>query len=297
MSDQTQLSMDLDAFIAAEALPATFAHLLRELYVPVADAIEERRRRLGRAAFVGVSGPQGSGKSTGSEALRRILEDRGLKTALLSLDDFYLTRVERLSLAREVHPLLITRGPPGTHDMALAGEVIHGLLAGHSMALPRFDKSADDRAAESSWPHFEGAADVLLFEGWCVGATPEPPSHVTRPINDLERDRDPHGSWRTYVNRALGDYQPLFASIDYLLQLKPPSFEVVAGWRREQEHKLRSRLGLRQDARVMSDEQIEFFVQHYERITRRLIEQLPTRADAVAELGPDRELMGLKLRP
>jgi D-glycerate 3-kinase len=131
-----------------------------------------------------------------------------------------------------------------------------------------------------------GPVDVVLFEGWCVGARPQPAAALTRPVNALERDADPDGRWRTFVNTALaGAYAPLFARIDRLVLLQAPGFEVVAGWRAEQEAKLRARTG-----RGMDEAEIARFVAHYERLTRWILQEMPPRADLVFPLRADRSL-------
>ncbi len=46
------------------------------------------------------------------------------------------------------------------------------------------------------------------------------------------------------VNDALGgEYQRLFAKIDFLVLLAAPSFDVVLKWRTQQEHELREQSG------------------------------------------------------
>jgi D-glycerate 3-kinase len=255
-----------------------------------------RWAELRRPCVVGLCGPQGSGKSTAAEAMRLRLRALGLKAAVVSLDDFYLTRAERVRLAAEVHPLLATRGPPGTHDVGLAERVIGALLAGEDVALPSFDKAMDERRPAEQWPVFEGPADVVLFEGWCVGARPQRAAALRRPVNSLERDEDPHCVWRGYVNTALDRYQPLFARLDPLILLQPPGFEVVARWRREQEATLRAQVGERPGLRMMSDAEIDRFVQHYERVSRQIMREAPARADVVVCLGPRRELRRLVMR-
>ena len=111
---------------------------------------------------------------------------------------------------------------------------------------------------------------------------------LAEPVNALERNFDPDGRWRAYVNDALaGPYQHLFDRIGFLVFLAAPSFEVVAGWRKEQEAKLRARVDA--SSHVMSDDQIDRFVQFYERLTRFMLAEMPSRADAVVRLGENRE--------
>src|SRR5262249_19745574 len=140
------------------------------------------------------------------------------------------------------------------------------------------------RRPPEDWAHVSGPVDVVLFEGWCVGARPQPTAALLAPVNDLERHEDADGRWRTFVNTALdGAYRPLFARLDRLVMLAPPGFAVVAGWRAEQEAKLRARTG-----QGMGADEIARFVAHYERLTRWILEEMPSRADRVFPLAADR---------
>ncbi|MBP8247082.1 MAG: kinase [Phenylobacterium sp.] len=275
----------LSDFIAAEGLPADFAQTALAICNPLAARIVAEQRSPG--FVVGVCGSQASGKSTLTAVLRRLLEDQGLRVASLSLDDLYLGHAERQRLALDVHPLLATRGVPGTHDVALGLAVLEGLARPGETLLPAFDKATDDRKAQGV--PVTGPADVILFEGWCVGAVPQ--ADVSEPINALERERDPDGRWRAFVNAALaGPYQALFARIHLLVLLKAPSFEVVLAWRREQEAKLRARLAREGGdlKRAMTDGQVADFIAHYERLTRHILAEMPGRADMVVELDAQR---------
>lgn len=279
----------LERFIRDERLAGDFAARIETLHAPLAARIAAVA--MGPAFVVGICGPQGSGKSTTVRVLAALLEARGLKVAVLSLDDLYLPRAGREALARDVHPLLRTRGVPGTHDVALGLAVLDGLAGEGQTALPRFDKARDDRAPVDAWPLVAGPVDVVLFEGWCVGARPEPPEALARPLNALERERDPDGVWRAHVNAALaGPYRALFARLDLLVLFTAPDFETVVAWRQEQEAKLRRRLAEAGEGadRAMSDEEVAVFVQHYERLTRHIAREMPARADLVMTLDADR---------
>jgi D-glycerate 3-kinase len=260
-----------------------------EVFATIADAARGRTAPL----VVGLCGPQGSGKSTAALDTAHRLEERGLSSAILSLDDLYLRRSERLELAERVHPLLATRGPPGTHDVGLGLRTLDALAGRGAVRLPRFDKAADDRAPEQTWPTIEAPVDCVLFEGWCVGARPQPQAALTAPINALEAEADADGRWRRFVNQALGgDYQVLFGRIDLLIELRAPSFEQVLAWRNEQEAPLRRTGG----PGVMDEAQLARFIQHYERLTRWIDQEMPARADMVMDLAADRSLVRLTVR-
>ena len=245
---------------------------------------------------VGLCGAQGSGKTTLARATVARLEGQGIVAAALSIDDLYLTRAERAVLGREVHPLLATRGPPGTHDVPLGLALLAALENGEAAPLPRFDKAADDRAPRSAWPLAPAHCRVLVFEGWCVGAVAQAGEALVAPVNALEAGEDPDGRWRRAVNTALaGPYAALFARLDALVLLAAPGFEAVHGWRLQQEEELR-RSSPRAGAALMDAAGIARFIQYYERLTRHILAEMPVRADLVIRLGPDRAPLAIERR-
>ena len=269
--------------LAAPALPSCDPALVDA----VLDLI--RRRRSDMDLFVlGLCGAQGSGKSTLARSIIGALESMGIPAAALSLDDIYLTRFEREVVGQHVHPLLVTRGVPGTHDIGLGMAVLDALGRGEAVALPRFAKGADDRASPEEWPLAQAGCRVLVFEGWCVGARPQAVSALEQPVNQLERAEDPNGRWRRHANDCLaGAYQQLFARIDALVMLAAPSFDVVARWRLQQEADLPPG-GTKMDAAAIGR-----FVQFYERLTLHMLSEMPERADLVASLDESRRLISL----
>jgi D-glycerate 3-kinase len=233
---------------------------------------------------VGLCGAQGSGKSTLAAGLETHFSAHGIPTAILSIDDLYRTLAEREALARDVHPLLRTRGVPGTHDVSLGLAICDGLDRREAAPLPRFDKARDDRAAYADWDEAQANTRLLILEGWCVGARPQGDAVLVEPVNALERAEDPDGIWRRYVNDQLaGAYQTLFDRLDLLILLAAPGFDIVQRWRTEQEQALRARTGA-----GMSDDAIARFIAHYERLTRHILGEMPQRADLVIWLGEDR---------
>jgi len=275
---------DVEAWCADEGITRPSDALIADFYLPmtawVADHVEDS------TLVLGLNGAQGTGKSTLARLIQRLLERvHGMRVAIISLDDIYLTGAERLQRAEAIHPLLATRGVPGTHDVGLGIRILRGLREGKPVALPRFDKAKDERLPVAEWPRWDGPCDVVIFEGWCVGARPQRGDELQQPINGLERIEDPTGDWRWYVNRELGrDYQALFAELDLLVMLRPPDFERVYAWREEQEARLRAAGG---GPEVMAPTAVRRFVMHFERLTRFMWEEMPGRADALVYLGDD----------
>lgn len=267
------------ALITSERLPDDYRAVVDDYWQPLAEEIARRANDTG-PLLVGINGAQGSGKTTLCRFLELLLAKRGLNAITLSLDDLYLPRTERQHAAADHHPLFATRGVPGTHDIELAMEILDRLLSGKSAELPKFDKASDDRSAETV--HVEGPVDVVLFEGWCVDAAPQSAAALREPVNALERDKDPHGTWRREVNRRLAtDYAELFARIDLLIMLKVPDFEAVRANRRLQEAKLGS------GSAVMDKAALDRFLAHYQRLTEWMFAEMPARADILVEIGRD----------
>jgi len=221
-----------------------------------------------RPPIIAVVGAQGSGKTT----LARAAADR-FGAAQISIDDVYLTRAEREAMAREVHPLFLTRGPPGTHDLTLLQQLIGDLSAagpGTETLTPDFDKRGDDRRPPDRWRRFTGRPSAILIDAWCLAARPEPEAALAAPLNALERERDPDGGWRRAVNGFVaGPYADFAAGFDAVLFLQAPGFDVVLDWRCQQEADL---LGLA-PADLPPEERARLagFIQYFERITRRML--------------------------
>ncbi|HVI55360.1 MAG TPA: kinase [Luteibacter sp.] len=266
-----------------------------------ADAITLAERVLGRFAapiahaskpfILGLSGLQGSGKSTLATAMIDAARDRGWSAATLSLDDVYLTRAERQTLGRQVHPLLSTRGVPGTHDLALLASTLDALDKAayeRPVSMPRFDKGHDDRYAEPLWPEVPQPPMLVILEGWCLGLDPQAEAALAEPINALERDEDADGVWRRWVNAKLAEYLPVWRRLDALVLLQAPSWEVVARWRDQAEWSLRAR----GEPQAMNKDEMARFLQHYERLSKHALDTLPAKADMIVTLDRDRHRIG-----
>jgi D-glycerate 3-kinase len=279
-------------FVTAHRLPDRFFKLIEDHYSDLAEWLTKKRHPE-RTFFLGINGAQGTGKTTLAAYLQLALEQGcGWRVAILSIDDFYLTKLERTQLAVEIHPLLATRGVPGTHDIQMLTECTERLRAlqpNETMALPRFDKSLDDRANPDSWPTVSGPIDLIILEGWCVGSMPQTGEALREAINDLEEHQDTSGDWRLHINEQLeGSYADLFTRLDALVFLQAPNFDAIYRWRVEQEEKL-ARISGPGAAGIMNREQITEFIQHYERLTRANIAGLRETADVTLELDDDHD--------
>jgi D-glycerate 3-kinase len=268
---------------------------LDRIYLPMANLIKMGLNTQNRTQVIGINGAQGAGKTTFSQLLQVVLEIYlGMRVVRFSIDDFYVSRSEREKLAAEVHPLLITRGVPGTHDVKLCEQVIEQLSSANEKSetiIPRFNKATDEPYPESQWEKFVGRPNVILFDGWFVGAVAQKETELLKPVNDLERNEDPYCIWRRYVNSQLKEnYHSLFDKIDLLVMLKVPSFDKIYEWRTLQEQKLRLRNVGEQNLRIMSDEEIKRFIGHYERLTRHVLEEMLDRADMLFNVSSDHRI-------
>jgi D-glycerate 3-kinase len=239
-----------------------------------------------RVPVFALSGLQGTGKSTLAAQMAALAQAQGKHAVVVSLDDLYLPRAARQQLARQVHPLLATRGPPGTHDVALGCALLDALRAGEPVRLPRFDKLADDRLPPGQDQLVATPVDLVIVEGWCLGTPAEAEADLAAPINALEREDDAHGIWRRHCNRALArDYPALWQRFDGLWFLQPPGFAVVREWRWQQEQALAQ---ARQRPVSMDRAGVDRFIQHFERVSRQVLRTLPALADRVIALDAER---------
>ncbi len=283
--------MDIHGFLTTHQLPSSYAEIAQQWFKPLCERLVEHQKGASRPLIVGINGSQGSGKSTLTSFIEAYLSSvHGKRVVSLSIDDFYFDQSQRNALAIKVHPLLKTRGVPGTHDVTLALNTFRSLDKGARTLLPRFNKATDNPFPQEQWPVIEVKPDFIILEGWCVGAIPQSNSEIKKPINHLEEVEDPLAIWRSFVNTELaGDYQTLFEKIDYRIMLKAPSFDCVYQWRLEQEHKLAAKALEERDG-VMSDEEVANFVQHYQRITEHALQYLPEKCDTVFYLDEKRTI-------
>jgi D-glycerate 3-kinase len=284
------MSSAIQKLIATEHLPSDYRAIVDAYWRPLSEEIA--LRAIGGPLVVGINGAQGSGKTTLCKFLEVLLVEHNQRAATLSIDDLYRTRADRERLASEVHPLLATRGVPGTHDPALGLAVIEDFRAGRDLELPRFDKSVDDRSPEPE--QVKGPLQVLLFEGWCLGAAPQDEAALAEPVNALEAAEDPDLIWRRYVNQALdGGYKALFGALDMLVMLEVPDFAAVRRNRALQEDKLRARDPAAPG--LMDAAELERFLDQDERLTLHMLGEMPARADIVFAI--DRDQRPVSVRP
>ncbi len=283
----------LSEFISQNRLSKDFIDTAETYYVPLAQRISAHQKSARTPLFVGINGCQGSGKSTLSAFIQMYLAQQCQQTTVvISLDDFYLSHSQRQNLALDVHPLLRTRGVPGTHNMGQAKQVLIALKNQQAVTIPRFNKASDNPHHPDLWTQIDKPAEVIIFEGWCWGVQPQSSTQLIQPINELEATEDPKQVWRHYVNAQLAKhYCPLYSFINHWVMLKPPSFADVFAWRLEQEQKLRDITPVDKQQQLMNAAQIQRFIQHFQRLTEHGFNTLSNKCDEVFNLNSNRQVV------
>ncbi|MEK9544537.1 MAG: uridine kinase [Pelagibacteraceae bacterium] len=287
----------LDFLNSQEVYSEPFHNKLGQLnnyYLPICEKIFKKLRKK-KIKIIGLTGGQGAGKSTITQIIKLIFEIKyNFNVTFFSIDDFYKTLRERETLSKKIHPMFKTRGVPGTHDTKLLSKIFNDLSKKNfkPVYVPRFDKSIDDRFPKSKWQKISNKPDLIIFEGWCVGAKAQTKKQLLKPINILEKNNDSKLVWRTKVNNELNNnYRKIFSKIDCLVFLKVPNFECVYKWRLLQENKLKL---TSKGKKIMSPKQVREFIMYYERITKQMLEDLSKNAYAVLSLDKKHRLSKLK---
>ena len=244
--------------------------------------------------FVGLAGGQGTGKTTTSSLIKIILSKYfKLNVFRISIDDFYKTRKERISLSKRVHPMLLTRGVPGTHDINM---MLNFFKKSKSkkfkrLKLPTFNKAIDDRFSKKHWYNLKKKPDVIIFEGWCVGAKSENNNTLKKTINSMEKTKDQKQIWRKYVNDQLKTkYRKLYSQLNCLIYLKAKDFSLLQKWRLKQERKLWIKSKKSSNTKIMSKQDVLSFMQTYQRVTQNMFRYMPKYASIIINLNSNHQI-------
>ena len=267
--------------------------MIKTFLIPLCFWINKKAHK-SRPYFVGLAGGQGTGKTTSSSLIRIILiKYFKLKVFRISIDDFYKTRKERISLSKRVHPMLLTRGVPGTHDINMMISFFRKVKNKKfkKLKLPTFNKAIDDRYNKNKWYNLKEKPDVVIFEGWCVGAKPEKNISLNKAINTMEKTRDEKKIWRNYVNQQLkSKYKNLYSQLNCLIYLKAKNFNLLQKWRLKQERKLLQKSRKNSKLKIMNKEDVLSFMQTYQRITQNMFKSMPKYASIILNLNTNHQI-------
>ena len=267
--------------------------MIKSFLIPISFWIANKVEKK-KPFILGLSGGQGSGKTTISSIISIILNKYfKLNVFKISIDDFYKTRKKRLELSKKVHPLLMVRGVPGTHDINIMLDFFKRIKEKKfkSIKLPRFNKATDDRYNKKLWYSVKRRPDVIIFEGWCVGAKAEQNYTLKTPINSLEKLKDQKLIWRRFVNKQLkSKYKKLYDQLNCLLFIKAKNFSLLRYWRIKQEKKLRLKSKRSNKLKIMSDKEIINFMQTYQRLTQNMFKSVPEYASIILNLNSNHQI-------
>jgi len=271
--------------------------MIKSFLIPVCFWIFKKASKK-KPLILGLSGGQGIGKTTISSIITLILKKYfKLNIFKISIDDFYKTRKERFLLSKKIHPLLMTRGVPGTHDINIMLNFFKRVKKNNfkSLKLPKFDKAIDDRCKKSSWYTIKKRPDIIIFEGWCVGAMAQKNSMLKKSINSLEKTNDQNLIWRKFVNNQLKTkYKKLFRQLDSVLYLKAKNFDLLIKWRLKQEKKLKLKTKNKKNLKIMNQKEVINFMQTYQRITQQMFKDTSKYASIIMSLNKNHQIQKIK---
>ena len=280
------MKIDINIFIQQQLLITTnkkfsIAYISRSI-TPIIDKIINTNDN----KFL-ISGSQGVGKSTLAIIIKLVIEKiYKKKVMILSIDDYYLSKNKRNEISKKIHPLLKTRGVPGTHDINKLRRHINNFnKQKFPISTPKFDKLKDDC---SKTLNKVTSAQILILEGWCCGTSAVEDKYLYKNINKLELNLDKNFVWRKYYNSILkNQYQSVFKMFDITIYLKPPSFAYVLKWRVLQEKNNAIKTNQK---KLMNKKELSFFIQHYEKITKWMIKTMPAKADILINLDRNQKI-------
>ena len=271
--------------------------MIRSFLIPICFWISKKPKKKS-PLIIGLAGGQGSGKTTISSILSLILKKYfKLKVFKISIDDFYKTKKQREILSKNKHSLLLTRGVPGTHDIKIMLDFFRKIKTKNfkSLKLPKFNKANDDRYKKKRWYKLKSRPDIVIFEGWCVGAKPQSLRLLKKPINALERAYDKSLKWRRFVNLQLKtNYKKLYSQLDSLLYLKVKNFNLLKKWRIKQEEKLWLKAKSRKNLKIMNKKEVINFMQTYQRITEQMFKDAPKYFSIIMNLNKNHQIHKIK---
>lgn len=289
--------LGINRFIALHGLSQAYRPVFSGLVIPLAAWLLRRQRDHEQPLLVGVSGCQGSGRRLFALALQLILRDAfKARSCVLSLSDFSRGLKDRQQIARSIHPLLIYRDLPGTHDLALLQSTLDGLCSQDCspIKLPVFDRTRDALLPESQWTRFASGPELILFEGWCLGARAQQDTELQSPLNEMEKNEDDNATWRKFVNQQLlVEYAPVFSRLETQIFLKAPDWQSAYDWHVREI--LTTEAKASQTASSETQKSVRLSVCPYQRLTEAMLRDMPQHTAIILELNAAKQFAGLAL--
>ena len=159
------------------------------------------------------------------------------------------------------------------------------------LKLPTFNKAMDDRFNKKRWYDLKKRPDVVIFEGWCVGAKSEKNITLKTSINLMEKTKDQKQIWRKYVNQQLkSKYKNLYSQLNCLIYLRAKNFSLLQKWRLKQERKLWVKSKVKSNLKIMSSGDVINFMQTYQRITQNMFKNMPKYASVIFNLNINHQI-------
>lgn len=251
-----------------------------------------------RTIIIGLSGGQGVGKTTISSIISIILNKYfKYNVCNISIDDFYKTRKARELLSKTKHPLLLTRGVPGTHDVNLILKFLKKVKEKNfkKFKFPKFNKATDERNKIKDWNSLKSRPEIVILEGWCIGAKHQKYKQLIKSVNSTEKTFDKNLKWRKFVNlQLMTKYKKLFSQIDNYLYLNVSNFNLLKKWRVKQEKKLLINNKNKKNLKIMKTSEVLIFMQTYQRITEQMFKDMPKCASVIIKLNKNHQINKIK---
>ena len=264
---------------------------VRDFYLPIFSYINNNNNN----KFL-IAGSQGIGKTTFLKIIKDVFENELEKNVFsINLDNYYYDKQFRKKIAKKIHPLFNTRGVPGTHNIKQLNKDVDSFMnSKYPINIPIYDKLNDKKLKKNNI--IKKDCSILILEGWCVGCPPLNAKYLNKDINFLEKKFDKKKKWRNYYNIQLqSDYKKLFKKFNSTIYLRNKSFLQILNWRNNQEINLQKNKNLKNNL-GMSKNEIERFIQYYEKITKWMMKEMPKKSNLIIDINENLEINNLEFK-
>ena len=244
--------------------------MIKSFLIPISFWIASKAKNK-KPFIVGLGGGQGIGKTTITSIISIVLKK------------YFKLKVFKIS----------------THDVSSMFSFFKRAKSKNfrALKLPKFNKAIDDRYNKKLWHSIKKKPDIIIFEGWCVGARAEKNNSLKKAINSLERNSDKKLIWRKFVNQQLKlKYKKLYTELDCMLFLKANNFRLLQQWRLKQEKKLWLKNKRSRNNKIMNKKDVIKFMQTYQRITQNMLKHAPKYSSMILNLNRNHQIKSVKYK-